>query len=59
LTHNADKIAAVVEPPGAADKQSTGADFVRWVSNLLDQHHRVCQQEFDRSGHVYHRFTGD
>lgn len=59
LTHNAEKIAAAVEPPSAADKQSTGTDFVRWVTNLLDQHHRVCQQEFDRSGVHYHRFTGD
>ena len=58
LKHNAEKIAEAVEPPGPVDKQSTGDDFVRWLSNLLEQHHRVCQQEFDRNP-PYHRYTGD
>jgi len=59
LKHNGERIAAVIEPPGVADKTSAGADFVRWLSSLLEQHHRVCQQEFDRAGGVYHRYTGD
>jgi len=58
LKHNAEKIAAAVEPPGPVDKESTGDDFVRWLSNLLEQHHRVCQQELDRNP-PYHRYTGD
>lgn len=58
-THNAERIAAAVEPPGAVDKHFTGAEFVQWVSNLLEQHQRCCQQEYDRSGRNYHRYTGD
>jgi hypothetical protein len=59
LAHNGERIAAVIEPPGPSGKSSSGADFVQWLENLLDQHQRVCQQEFDRSGGVYHRYTGD
>lgn len=59
LEHNSERIAAVTEPPGAGYKSSSGADFVRWVSSLLEQHHGVCQQEYDRSGRNYHRYAGD
>jgi hypothetical protein len=59
LAHNSDRIAASVEPPGPADKRSTGTDFVRWVSNLLDQHQHVCQQQSDRSMRTHSKFTGD
>jgi hypothetical protein len=59
LKHNSERIAAAVEPPGPADKTSNGADFVRWVEKLLDQHQRLCQQDYDRSGRNYHRYTGD
>jgi hypothetical protein len=59
LQHNSQRIAASVEPPGPSDKRSTGTDFVRWVTNLLDQHQQVCQQEADRSMRTHSRFTGD
>jgi len=59
LSHNAERIAAVTEPPAVSDKDFTGADFVRWVTNLINEHHRCCQQEFERSGGNYHRYTGD
>jgi len=59
LKHNKERIAACVEPPGPADRQSNGNDFVRWVANLLDQHQHVCQQEYDRSMRTHSRFTGD
>jgi hypothetical protein len=58
LKHNADKIAAAVEPPGKVDMHLTGADFVGWLEKLLESHHRVCQQELDRNP-PYHRYTGD
>jgi hypothetical protein len=59
LKHNAERIAASVEPPGPADSRSTGSDFVRWVANLLDQHQHVCQQDADRSMRTHSKFTGD
>jgi hypothetical protein len=59
LAHNKERIAASVEPPGPADTHADGADFVRWVENLLDQHQHVCQQESDRSMRTHSRFTGD
>ena len=59
LRHNSERIAASVEPPGPADKRSTGTDFVRWVSNLLDQYQHVCQQESDRSMRTHSKWTGD
>lgn len=59
LDHNSGRIAAVIEPPGPGGKSSSGADFVRWVEKLLDEHQRLCQQEYDRAGRVYHRYTGD
>jgi hypothetical protein len=59
LSHNAERIAAAVEPPGAIDKDFTGADFVKWVANLIDQHHTCCQQEYDRSGRIGPVWTGD
>jgi hypothetical protein len=59
LSHNAERLAVAVEAPGPGDETFTGADFVRWLSALLEQHHRICQQEFDRSGGHYHRYTGD
>jgi hypothetical protein len=59
LKHNAERIAAAVEPPGPADKHSAGNDFVRWVENILDQHQHVCQQESDRSMRTHSKFTGD
>ena len=59
LKHNRERIAAAVEPPGAVDMQITGEDFVRWVTNLLEQHHRYCQQEYDRSGRIGPVWTGD
>jgi hypothetical protein len=58
LEHNAERIAAAVEPPGEVDKQSTGADFVRWMTNLLDQHQRTCDQEFARRP-PFTNYTGD
>ena len=59
LKHNKERIAESVEPPGTADKRSTGSDFVRWLENLLDQHQHVCQQDADRSMRTHTRFTGD
>jgi hypothetical protein len=59
LKHNSERIAASVEPPGPADKRSTGTDFVRWLASLLDQHQHVCQQESDRSMRTHSKFTGD
>lgn len=60
LAFNSERIAAVIEPPGAAGKASAaGADFVRWLGALLDQHQTICQQEYDRSGGSYHRYAGD
>jgi hypothetical protein len=59
LAHNSERIAAVIEPPGPGGQSSTGADFVRWLDKLLNQHERVCQKEYDRSGRNYHRYTGD
>jgi hypothetical protein len=58
LTHNAEKIAAAVEPPGKVDKNFTGDEFVRWVTNLLEQHQRCCDQEFARRP-PFTRYTGD
>jgi hypothetical protein len=58
LEHNAERIAAAVEPPGKVDQQSTGADFVRWMTNLLDQHQRTCDQEFARRP-PFTAYTGD
>ena len=59
LKHNRERIAAAVEPPGAVDQQITGEDFVRWLETLLNQHHRYCQQEYDRSGRIGPVWTGD
>ena len=56
--HNRERIAAAAEPPGAVDKEFTGDDFVRWIEKLLESHHRVCQQEFDRRP-PFTRYTGD
>ena len=58
LTHNKERIAAAVEPPGKVDQQSTGDDFVRWLTNLIDQHQRCCDQEFARRP-PFTRYTGD
>jgi hypothetical protein len=58
LTHNAERIAAVVEPPGEVDKNFTGDEFVRWVTNLVDQHKRCCDQEFARRP-PFTAYTGD
>jgi hypothetical protein len=60
LTENAERIAAAVEPPqGPGHATFAGEDFVRWLDNLLAQHNRVCQQEYDRSGRVGPVWTGD
>jgi hypothetical protein len=58
LTANADKIAAAVEPPGEVDKQSTGEDFVGWLTNLLEQHQRCCDREHARRP-PFTQYTGD
>lgn len=58
LEHNAERIAAVIEPPGVVDKEFTGGDFVRWVTNLLEQHQRCCDQERARRP-PFTRYTGD
>ena len=58
LSHNAERIAAAVEPPGVVDKNFTGADFVKWVTNLIDQHQRCCDQEFARRP-PFTKYTGD
>ena len=60
LTANAERIAVAVEPPqGPGHATFTGEDFVRWLDNLLQQHHRYCQQEYDRSGRIGPVWTGD
>lgn len=59
LQHNSERIAAVTEPPGAGHKCYGGADFVRWLEELLTQHHSVCQQHFDRDGRPHQRYAGD
>jgi hypothetical protein len=58
LTHNAEKIAEAVEPPGAVDKTSSGADFVRWLTNIVEQHQRTCDREFARRP-PFTQYTGD
>ena len=59
MTHNAERIAAAVEPPqGPGHATFTGEDFVRWVTNLLEQHHRYCQQEHARRP-PFTTYTGD
>jgi hypothetical protein len=58
MSHNADTIAAAVVPPGEVDKQSTGEDFVGWLTNLLEQHQRCCDREFARRP-PFTQYTGD
>jgi len=59
LKHNKERIAAAAEPPGKVDMLVTGAEFAGWLEKLLESHHRVCQQEFDRSGRIGPVWTGD
>jgi hypothetical protein len=59
LKHNAERIAAAVEPPGKVHQHLTGQDFVAWLEKLLESHQRVCQQEYDRSGRIGPVWTGD
>jgi hypothetical protein len=59
LKHNAERIAAAVEPPEKVDQHLSGADFVRWLEKLMESHQRVCQQEYDRSGRNGPVWTGD
>jgi hypothetical protein len=59
LTHNAERIAAAVEPPGKGHEHLTGQHFVAWLEKLLESHQRVCQQEYDRSGRIGPVWTGD
>lgn len=59
LTHNKERIAASVEPPGKVDMHITGADFVGWLEKLLESHQRLCQQAYDRSGRIGPVWTGD
>lgn len=58
LNHNAARIAAAAEPPSEVDKNFTGDEFVQWLTNLLDQHQRCCDQEFARRP-PFTRYTGD
>jgi len=58
LSHNATKIADAVEPPSEVDKNFTGDEFVKWVTNLLEQHQRCCDQEFARRP-PFTQYTGD
>jgi len=58
LSHNSEKIAASVEPPTDGDKHFTGADFVRWLTKVVDQHQRCCDQEFARRP-PFTQYTGD
>jgi len=58
LTHNAERIAAAVEPPGKVDQHLTGNDFVGWLEKLLESHQRLCDQEFARRP-PFTAYTGD
>ena len=58
LTHNAERIAAAVEPPCAVDQQFTGEEFVRWLTSVLEQHQRCCDREFARRP-PFTQYTGD
>jgi hypothetical protein len=58
LTHNAERIAAAVEPPSDGDKHYTGEDFVGWLTNLIDEHQRCCDRELARRP-PFTQYTGD
>jgi hypothetical protein len=58
LSHNAERIAAAVEPPGKVDQQSTGEDFVKWLTTLIDQHQQCCDRELARRP-PFTQYTGD
>jgi hypothetical protein len=51
---NRQRIVDAIAPP----KGFTSEEVVKWIENLLSQHHTLCQQEFDRHP-PYHRYTGD
>jgi hypothetical protein len=55
LELNRQRIADVVVPPHG----STADDVVRWIENLLSEHHTLCQQEHDRTYYGGSKFTGD
>jgi len=42
-----------------APKDFTADDLVRWVENLLAEHHTLCQKEHDRTYYGSSKFTGD
>ena len=58
LSHNGDRIAAAVVPPEQVNQQWTGSDFVRWLSSIVEQHHRLCEQEHSRRP-PFTAYTGD
>lgn len=55
LEINRQRIVDAVVPPSG----STADDMVRWIENLLSEHHALCQKEHDRTYYGTTKWTGD
>jgi hypothetical protein len=42
-----------------APKDFTSEEVVKWIENLLAEHHTLCQREHDRTDYGSSKFTGD
>ena len=52
---NRQQIVEAIAPP----KGFTSEEVVKWIENLLSEHHTLCQREHDRTYYGSSKFTGD